>query len=759
MHDPRLVAPSIFWFWNANLTSESIERRLDAFLDRGIRSVYIHPMPDDFRPDDFHGGMTTEYLSPAYFDLVVMACEQLRQRGMTLWLYDEGGWPSGRAGGRIVREDRDFAARGLQKLNGHAEEIDFLAQCDFPDLMNINATNRFIELTHEGYRQAVGHEFGRTIRGIFTDEPRILGRLGSDTIPWSPTLPAAFERQHGYPLAEALPLLFEADRMNERTWRARRDYLSTISNEICRCYFDPIHTWCESNGLLFEGHHTGDNDFARHGEYFGHYLEQAERYHIPGVDAIWRQIFPGQSGGNYVSLAASSAWLAGRRVAVSELFGVYGQGLTLWQMKWISAHHFVRGVNRQGLMASLESNHGSRSLGVCSDFSPHDLRWRDLDVYIKFLTRAGEFTLRGTPVVQAAMFYRIEQLYGDEAEAFAKRHERVADAVLDKLYPLLFIGEKNIERAHEMGVTDLVVHAAAPLDPSECEALENAAEMGIQVHHVTHAGQVKLPTSTVIQPLTTFEGIRALPLRDDDGRMHLMLFNESNREQEIRFCWLGQPLQEYPLDDDSTLNLRPLREHEGVCHVKLMPGELRAWEAADRWIKPDRWSVLQAVPLADGWTVQTTERLSITDRPTLEAVTSPKRDVKLGDHDTEEMFSGTRVYRCTINTEVNPAYRYVLDLGTVFDACEVCMDDQVIGRRAWSPWRVDLTNALQRGARELSVRVTNTAAGVWLESTANLPDETTWPSIYLNIAAPFMRESCRAGLAGPVWLLAMAQNK
>lgn len=758
--DPRLVAPSIFWFWNADVTLDSVRRRLDAFLSRGIRSVYIHPMPDDFRPEDFHGGMITEYLSPEFFDLVALTCEEMRQRDMTLWLYDEGGWPSGRAGGQLVLEDRAFAARGLRQLHGRHIEVDFLHECDYPDLMNIEATRRFIDLTHERYRGAVGSEFGRTIRGIFTDEPRILGRLGTQTIPWSPTLPAAFEAEHGYPLDGVLPRLFHTDHIDDATWRARRDYLSTISNQISRSYFEPIRAWCERFGLLFEGHHTGDNDFARHGEYHGNYLDQAQRYHIPGVDAIWRQVFPGQPGGNYVSLAASSAWLAGRHVASSELFAVYGQGLTLGQMRWISAHHLVRGVNRHGLMASLESNQGARRLGVCSDFSPDDPRWQDLDVYINYVTRASNFTLRGTPVTPVAMFYRIEQLTGAEADAFNALHDRVSDRVLDGLHPLLFAGANQLVRACEMGVTDLVVLPSAPLERRERDALAAAEARGIRVQYVSEADEVRLPASPLIQPLTPAQDVRALPLRHKgEATVDLMLFNEGGAAQELQFRWLGQPLKEHRFEDDPTMDFRPLRHHDGVCQVTLLPGELRAWEASGNWEQTPDWVELSAEAIVDGWTMQTSARLSIADRPVLEQVATPAQAVRLDDEAIlHQPFSGTRVYRTTLRVAVHAGRRYILDLGGIYDACEVALDGRTVARRAWAPWQVDLTSALQAGGRELEVRVTNTAASGWLEPCVHQRDAREWPSTYLNIAAPFMRESNRAGLAGPVWLRVFVCN-
>lgn len=761
--DPRLIAPAIFWFWNRDPTRESVEHRLDAFLDRGFRSVYIHPMSDDFRPADFHGGMTTAYLSPAFFDLIAMTCEQMRRRDMTLWLYDESGWPSGRAGGLLVDENPALSVRGLRRRNGYTSEVDFRDECDYPDLMNPDATRRFIELTHERYRAAVGNAFGKTILGIFTDEPRLLGRVGSDTIPWSPTLPEAFEAKHGYPLADALGHLFEVKHPDDATHRARRDYLQTVSDLIAQNYFDPIRQWCDEHCLIFEGHHTGEDEFAKHGQYFGHYLQQAKRYHVPGVDTIWRQIFPGQSGGNFVALASSRAWLDGNRVALSELFAAYGQGLTLEQMRWVSAQHLVRGVNRHGLMASLESADGPRRLGTCSDFSFHDPRWRDLDLYLRFVDSAAAFTLRGQPITDVAMFYRTELIDGEAATAFDAEHELITDAILDWLHPLFFVGEDDLARAAEMGVRQLIVHPDAPLDASEIVALRNAEAAGMRVDHVKTAQDVSVIDSPIIQDVSRSTGVRALPLRADDGGVELMLFNQGDAEVDFAFTWHAQPLAELPLDDDATLDLRPLRreggaswgaggsgggEGSGRCRVLLLPGELRAWVAAEAWPEPTRWTPTQTHPLDGGWRVRAIEQLTIGQRPVVAPVDEPDRDVTIGDLDSaRSMFSGTLEYTHRIAVKIRPDRRYVLDLDRVFDACEVSLDGEVVARRAWSPWRVDVTEAVRSGARALTVRVTNTAAGAWMDPALHERDLHDTPNMYLKTAAPFMRESCRAGLA------------
>ena len=41
------------------------------------------------------------------------------------------------------------------------------------DNLNPEAVRTFIGLTHERYRKRLGHQFGKTVKGFFTDEPNV----------------------------------------------------------------------------------------------------------------------------------------------------------------------------------------------------------------------------------------------------------------------------------------------------------------------------------------------------------------------------------------------------------------------------------------------------------------------------------------------------------------------------------------------------------------------------------------------------------
>ena len=49
---------------------------------------------------------------------------------------------------------------------------------------------------------------------------------------------------------------------------------------------------------------------------------------VPGVDAIWRQLFPGRPANYFPRYAASAAHQNGGRFALSESFGIFGDSLS-----------------------------------------------------------------------------------------------------------------------------------------------------------------------------------------------------------------------------------------------------------------------------------------------------------------------------------------------------------------------------------------------------------------------------------------------
>lgn len=202
----------------------------------------------------------------------------------------------------------------------------------YVDSLNPEAVRYYINTTHEKYKKYFGHEFGKTIKGIFTDE---ITAFPPD-MPWSPLLPEMFERRNGYSLVERLPALFE--HMGPDTDRVRYDYWNTVTNAFIESYEVQVRDWCEANNLLY----VGEKPILR--------SKQLKYFHIPGIDAGHQKVGtkPDVASPKYranAKLASSAAHFYEKPGALCECFHSIGWGMTLQDMKWTFDWLAVQGIS------------------------------------------------------------------------------------------------------------------------------------------------------------------------------------------------------------------------------------------------------------------------------------------------------------------------------------------------------------------------------------------------------------------------------
>ena len=396
---PPEYAMTLWWFWNSAMTEADIRRDLDDMRAHGVRSVMIWS----------YQGLAIEYLSPTWFQRVRYAVDEAARRDMRVWLMDEGGYPSGFMGGRISREFPNLRMQVL--LPGDPPQPAFRTPptryvhspafakdqtYSLFDALDPAATRVFIEGVHERYRQALGDHLGKTVLGIMGDEPSFPG------VPWTSALPDEFLERKGYDVRPYLPRLF-AKQLSEEDRRIRADYWDVWTDLYRDNFFRPQSQWCSVHGMDYMVHLCGEEDMkallALNGDYF-----KCQRYvGIPGVDAIWRQIWPGVIA-DYPKLASSAAHLEGVPRAFTESFAVYGRGLSLEQAKWVMDQQFVRGINQFQTMLYLSSQAEFRPY-----FHPPDWhgspQWQHFPLLAEYSNRASYLLAIGRPTAGIALYY------------------------------------------------------------------------------------------------------------------------------------------------------------------------------------------------------------------------------------------------------------------------------------------------------------------------------------------------------------------
>lgn len=202
-----------------------------------------------------------------------------------------------------------------------------------PDNLNPECVKAFIRQTHEKYKAAVGDEFGKTIPGIFTDEPSLndahayFGEKKS-WIPWTYGYGKYFEELIGYDFFDRLPeFYFNTD----QSAKIRHDYWRSITVRFGQTYFKTIGEWCENNHLLFTGHFLWENRLGLCTRVNGAVMANYQYQDVPGIDMLCEQT------DEYITVkqCSSVANQLGKRHVLSETYGCTGWNFTFEGQKWM----------------------------------------------------------------------------------------------------------------------------------------------------------------------------------------------------------------------------------------------------------------------------------------------------------------------------------------------------------------------------------------------------------------------------------------
>jgi hypothetical protein len=397
------------WVWNDLMTRDEIKRQLESFKARGIGGAFIHPRP----------GLITPYLTDEWFSLCAFAVETGKALGLRVWLYDENSYPSGFAGGHVPAEMPDAARAGLRmrRFEGPPKAFDAepavvlrktltgfedvtgkvqpgrkdaaayyvfeVVRADpspwhggftYVDVMRKDVTEKFLDLTLNGYKRAIGKEFGLTVPGVFQDEAEISPAGGREALNYTPALFQTFQTRWGYDLRPNLVSLFE----EVGNWRrVRHDYYSTLLDLFIENWAKPYYAYATDNNLAFTGHYwehewpaprvSPDN------------LAMAAYAHMPGIDILMNDWDSGPHGqfGNAraVREIRSAANQLGRKRTMSETYGAGGWDLTFADQKRIGDWEYALGVNFLNQHLSYATVKGARKRDHPLSFSDHEFWW------------------------------------------------------------------------------------------------------------------------------------------------------------------------------------------------------------------------------------------------------------------------------------------------------------------------------------------------------------------------------------------------
>lgn len=415
---PNDYAPVPFWFLNAGMDPEELERQLRLMEAIGIGTVVLHSRQ----------GRTVEYLSEAFMQGILHCVEVCASLGMKAWLYDEDNWPSGYGGGLVLEGYPRGQAKCLAMVPGaeasegvvhRSEGLAFVQQLTpwhpaysagwYTDLLDPRVTEVFLAGTHERYAQVLGKHLGSTVTAVFTDEPGFYNHFydcAPGTVIWTPDLPQQFEARCRYDLLPRLKGLFQEASGAEEL---RRDFYRVVGELLVERFYLPMKRWCEQRGMMLVGHVNNEEYLIDHVRYNADFFSAMDGLSVPGIDVIAPQ-------GNYrrapdslaPKLASSAAHTRGKSMVISETYGATGWELSPEDWRRMADWQSVRGVTRlvpHALYYSIEGERYHESPPSLFYQSPH---WPYMPALVQYLSRWTWLLENTEPAAKVALYYPID---------------------------------------------------------------------------------------------------------------------------------------------------------------------------------------------------------------------------------------------------------------------------------------------------------------------------------------------------------------
>ena len=220
----------------------------------------------------------------------------------------------------------------------------------YVDPCHKEAIQTFLETTHERYAAHFHAQFGQEIKGFFTDEVGLLGR-----IPWSACLLDFVYERYGDKLLENLPAIFYP--ANEKDRQARYRFFQSLHLLLRESYHRQVSSWCERHHLQY----TTEVPSLR--------MTMQIYSHMPGGDSAHEKVgcslewIIDQNAANLRAdpkIVSSLASQLGVERAMIECFHSVGWSMSLQDAKWMLDRLAALGINFFVLHAFFSSISGLR---------------------------------------------------------------------------------------------------------------------------------------------------------------------------------------------------------------------------------------------------------------------------------------------------------------------------------------------------------------------------------------------------------------
>ena len=430
--------------------------------------------------------------SDEHWATLEQAVESCKQAGLIVWIYDEKGYPSGTAGGEVLKKNPAFEAQALTFDPSQSEPFavrpafeyahasnNYFACRRCPNIMDAAAMGCFIETTHDAYAQHLGRYFGTTIRAFFTDEPSLMGvNIGMlpenvrksvpvvdpvdptvkslPMVPWVSDLPQLYQQRYGENLMAKRRDLF--DPKGDPTTRTR--FWSLVADLVRDRYFGQIQAWCRAHHVASSGHTLHEEQPIAQVALAGDSLADLGRMDIPGLDVLTSDPHAVIDGMWLTAeLPVSAALLNGRRLVMTETSDfaqtmATGRRASLEMMQATAAWQAALGVTEFTL-------YYDAIWRLCNQL-PHQTERETRHPYAEYVGRLNALLRDARPETGVLLYYPIRELQElyqpvdgpitlesqcPRAREIVASLNRLGRGLLTRQIPFLLIDEAMLDKA------------------------------------------------------------------------------------------------------------------------------------------------------------------------------------------------------------------------------------------------------------------------------------------------------------------------
>ena len=771
---PKLFRPGVLF---PILCADDLLDLVDKFKD--LKSKGIGRVAPWFIPASRYQKYTGSTLdidddSPEYWAALKTIQNAADTVGISIILHDENGWPSGQAGGRILKKGgKKWMRQRLQPTASNPWNTEPLEKGSInpdtpqPDLLNPEVGTAVLDFVHNKHKEQLGGSLPERMPWVYADEPTF-GGIGHDPITefiWTTGLEQQFIKRYGYSIEPFIAELIDQKRavLSRKTAQARIDYFDLLAYLFESNYLRPIFQWCERNQVASGGHLLLEHDPRRFMEGgCGHLLRSFRYFHIPGIDSIFQESHPHKRSHHFPKYASSIARQTGR-LCSSMPFGASSCAVTPAIYKWTIDHELVRGINLFLPWGYSPNNdiHYQWSRPVFGHYGP---LWEYMDIAYNYTARMSYVLSMGKPECRTALYFDMRSIWAGEPwkSQAIEAQEVIAQSLLETQHDFDFVDDLALKQATVSGDAELVVgnmcYDTLIIPPTDW--METAAHKNVQ-RFIAAGGTVLsqgTPNRPLIRTANSEQMMRVCKRISQDEALYFIV-NEGNTTIKTEVLFDEQNFPQRLIPESGECDAVHAVCKNGKIHVPL---KLTPWESCVlRFAKNNTAATNtreKSKTALENWSLGIIQETSIRDKKIITNTTDSIKFLsgKLGDWSDffGPNFCGTVRYRSEFKlTDIELKNDWVLDLGNVKYACSLMLNGTSIDRKAWSPFHFLLPSNLLLENNLIEIDVTNTLSNLFTSIEYQKHIESIYSkegARYVHQLKPWEEATRPSGLMGPV---------